>query len=191
MISVLTFSNVSADDFSVVIPMTFTNEPSLPTQNYANVTIIGAMASGEVSYTVDALTPPFTAGTNFGIQRFGFNSDLVITSGQFALPSGWSLTTDQNLSQFGVFDYVVSGTGSTRQDPLSFTISGLASSDVTLSHFNILNNSGFIVQAHIADFTAVEGAGELGFTSAQFGGVPEVPFGVLRVRYMWKILGFT
>jgi len=177
-------TTVLATDFNQSFDINFSNEASLPVQTYATVGITGDTSAGTVWFSVDALTPPFTAGTNFGIQTFGFNSSLTLAEAQFDLPSSWSLKTDQNLSMFGTFDYVLKGTGSSRQDPLDFHITGLQATDVELANFSLVNQDGYNFEVHIADFSDVSGGNNPEFTSAQFAGkgngeIPELPTHVL------------
>ena len=116
-----------------------------------------ACAAGAICFEVAPLPGAFTPGTNFGIQEFGFNissSDPPTGTPVVHPPTGWSVGTDQNISEFGVFDLAISGTGSNRQSPLNFWIA--AADDTLASYFGLSaphNNGGtanFV--AHVAGF---------------------------------------
>lgn len=128
--------------------------------NYATVQI-EALVDGRIQFTVDALDPPFSAGSNFGIQAFGFNVDdafgvshadianSIVVQGDSG--GKWKVRTDRNHSEFGVFDESAAGTGSTRKDPLIFTIE-VAGDDVNT--YAQSNGTAWFV-AHIAGFEAM------------------------------------
>jgi hypothetical protein len=105
----------------------------------------------EVDFSVDAYPSAFDGTlSNFGIQVFGFNENTAATLAVGA-PTGWSVSYNGNLDGFGTFNIVESGTGSTRQDPLSFSVT--SPSPISESNFNVLNVAGYSFAAHIADFT--------------------------------------
>jgi hypothetical protein len=80
----------------------------------------------DVRFTVATVPQAsYAEGANFGLQLFAFNSTQNLTAANLLMPSGWSLATGRNVSGFGRFEYVLSGTGSSRQDPLVFAITGL------------------------------------------------------------------
>lgn len=100
---------------------------------YLKVTVAddGLSSPDTIFFTVEILDPLLQlAGTNFGIQRFAFNStiepiDLAWQIG--GLPAGWGVAVNDTVSEFGVFELVPSGSGSTRQAPtLTFTIDSSA-----------------------------------------------------------------
>ena len=74
------------------------------------------------------------AGDNYGIQSFGFNladgSAVLPLSDDFILPDGWNVKTHKNMSEAGMFDFRLQGTGQSRQDPLHFSVLGLATEDI-------------------------------------------------------------
>lgn len=142
--------------------------------NYATVEI-EALIDGKIQFTVDALEPPFSAGSNFGIQAFGFNVDNAFSVSDTDIansivvqddPDGkWKIKTDQNRSEFGIFDESAAGTGSTRKDPLIFTIDVAGDSVNTYAQSN--GTAWFV--AHIAGFdTMTCTSGQC--TSAWFSG---------------------
>lgn len=86
--------------------------------NYLEVTVqdVGT----DVQFTVTPLSPlTSSAGSNFGIQAFGFNTNGLVpplTIANLLLPGGWSPAIgNQTMDGFGRFDVEASGTGSTRQ----------------------------------------------------------------------------
>lgn len=127
-------------------------------QNYLKVTLADSTTTaGALDVTVETLeTLNNAAGVNFGIQSFAFNAQpalLVSENGNgfdiatqtmslTNLAEGWSLDTHKNMSEFGKFDIRLSGTGSTRMDPLTFTLGGV-SHDTVDAYF----------AAHVADFS--------------------------------------
>jgi hypothetical protein len=149
--------------------------------NYARVDI--SDAGSDILFTVSVVPGVFSPGTNFGLQTFGFNlapGAPSLLAANFLLPSGWSVSAGSNQDGFGNFDWVLGGTGSNRQSPLSFTIQGVTG-DILASYFDLSsNNSGQGNQyfaAHIAGFIDPTGAqGEGAVTSGFFaGGTPVVP----------------
>jgi len=133
--------------------------------NYGQVDITANDVTGLVSFSVDAFvvpdygTPPFA---NFGIQSFGFNSNVSdpVGSWTFNLPTNWSHSSG-NENGFGSFDVKDNGTGSSRQDPLIFSI-GLPTTvaDAVASNFAVLStgNAGqgnVFFAAHVAGFDGI------------------------------------
>lgn len=125
--------------------------------NYATVQI-EELSDQKIQFTVDALSPPFSPDSNFGIQTFGFNvddafgvSDSVIAASIEVQndPDGkWKVRTGKNHSEFDIFDESASGTGSTRKDPLIFTIDVAGD---TINTYAQSNGTAWFV-AHIAGF---------------------------------------
>jgi hypothetical protein len=72
------------------------------------------------------------AGKNFGIASFGFNLDLEgkLPNDNFLLPDGWKVQFNKGMSQAGIFDVRIMGTGQARQDPLQFSVLGLELEDI-------------------------------------------------------------
>ncbi|MBN1346468.1 MAG: hypothetical protein JXQ73_27515 [Phycisphaerae bacterium] len=152
--------------------------------NYGRVDIEANSSTGVVSFNVDAfdVQPTYgTLGDNFGIQVFGFNfANLTSTAGDwaFSLPSGWS-DRSGNISGFGGFLVKTSGTGGSRQDPLSFSITLPTASEAIASNFAVLStgNAGegnaFFV-AHVAGFNETEEDNGSTLTTSHYigGGTP-------------------
>lgn len=135
--------------------------------NYLQVTIDDEGDPGEINFTVDAFENVLGAGGNFGIQRFAFNGP-DLSGATLELPTGWSYIGSQNISAFGVFLNVISGTGSTRQDPLMFSIGGLGGD--TIASYAASNVGGEFFAAHVAGFTEF-----CDITSAHFAGSATTP----------------
>ncbi len=147
--------------------------------NYLQVTISDSTTTaGDIDFTVDVLTANFPSpGTNFGMETFAFNFDNSLTVGATNIinvdPSSWGITEDQNAGGgFGRFEFQLSGTGSTRTELLTFTISGVAG-DTPSSYAlgSTLNPQAVeFFAAHVADFD--DGYGN---TSGKFAGSTAVP----------------
>jgi hypothetical protein len=109
--------------------------------NYLQVTIADG-ADGAVDFTVSALQPLLDmAGDNFGIQRFAFNIvGGTATEGRdvTALPSDWRVRNGGRMAGFGRYDITLNGRGKgdSRQDPLTFSITGV-SLDTILSYVDL------------------------------------------------------
>lgn len=123
-----------------------------------NVSLVG---ENTMQFNVDANGALLGFGDNFGIQAFGFNSSLDLSSAVFNMPTGWNISYDRNLSMFGLFHIDAAGTGRTRLDPLTFTIVMSGINDE--SQFFVPNAGGYHYAAHIAGFTEHNG-----YTSAWF-----------------------
>lgn len=141
--------------------------------NYLQVTIFDSIANpGDIEFLVTPLASlTVSAGTNFGIQAFGFNSTQTLTAANIVDPVGWS-TGSGNLDGFGAYQVREDGTGSNRQNPLSLRITGI-SGDV-VADYAVAGAGGaqgtYYFAAHVAGMTPVAGQ-----TSAYFGGNAVVP----------------
>ena len=105
-----------------------------------------------VQIKVDANQSLLTPLSNFGIQKFGFNysgnpANLTVTG-----PTGWSIKTGGNISEFGVFMEESTGGGQTRQDPLTIKVCNCCN-DLMEGDVIFKNSQGYTFAAHIADFT--------------------------------------
>jgi hypothetical protein len=161
-------------------------EPFLPDGiNYVQVTLTDATFGADanaIRFDVTILGPLTSiAGSNFGIQSFGFNTTLNTTTVFNAiagLPSGWSKSTNSNQDGFGNFELVSSGNGSSRQNPtLTFYVTGIAGdsllSYVALSNGNAGQGNQFFA-AHVVGFLDQD-PGTADLSSAYFGGTQVVP----------------
>lgn len=135
--------------------------------NYLKVTIDNNGDPGKINFTVDALNSALTPGSNYGTQLFAFNGPSL-SGAVLDLPSGWSYDGSKNISEFGAFLNVISGAGNSRQDPLTFSISGIGGD--TIASYAAGNAGGEFFAAHVAGFT------NFGMTtSAYFAGSTPVP----------------
>ena len=125
---------------SVSYQMTQSNEAAFPDGSapYLSVTIaddvLAPTANGSViTFTVQTLSglDPYTAGSNFGIQSFGFNVVAVGPSlsdspnAMWILPADWDAKVappPNQISGFGRFDVDVGAVGSNRLSTLQFSI---------------------------------------------------------------------
>lgn len=140
-------------------------------QNYLQVTISDNV-NGNIDFTVQTLAPLSShAGTNYGIDSFGFNTALGISAANIAGPSGWGVQTAQNQDGFGNFIAVVNGTGNNRVDPLHFSITNISGDTPTdylqLSSGNAREGNVYFA-AHVAGLNTQ-------VTSGYFGGSAPVP----------------
>jgi len=166
--------SMSSHAISVSYDLTLTNVPTyIPDGTpYARVTIDNDGAAGLINFQVSVLDSILTAnaGTNFGIQSFGFNvvtpgaADTLATPDIKNLPdSFWSADVSFNppnsggtaQSSFGKFDVVVNDGGQSRQYPsLSFSIDLGGNQGLTDSIFDYIaaSNQGHLFAAHIVGF---------------------------------------
>lgn len=151
--------------------------------NYLKVTISDGLA-GAIDFTVETLSPLSSiAGSNYGIQDFGFNTTLApgtITSGNFSgLVAGWSISVAPPTiaaDGFGKFEFAVSNGGSNRLDPLTFSIN-VAGDSINSYYEASTGNAGqgnVQYAAHVAGFTT-QSCTSGPCTSAWFGGGAPVP----------------
>ncbi|MEZ5562076.1 MAG: VPLPA-CTERM sorting domain-containing protein [Gammaproteobacteria bacterium] len=142
--------------------------------NYLLVTISDSLSNpGDIEFLVTPLaTLTSSAGSNFGIQRFGFNTTgagNALTAANIIDPAGWS-TSSGNLDGFGSFEVSEDGNGNNRQNPLFFRITGIAGD--TIYDYAVNGPGGaqgtYFFAAHVAGMTVGPG-------SAYFGGSTVVP----------------
>jgi hypothetical protein len=120
--------------------------------------VVGTTAS----FTIDVNNAVLTGGSNFGIQDFYFNTNIAtLDAVDFALPSGWGVSFNQQADGFGTFDVNAGdapGDGQTRYDPVTFSITdaGISSTDqfFFLSDLPAGHGQGHF-GAHIAGFNAL------------------------------------
>ena len=142
--------------------------------NYLQVTI--SDAGDDILFSIETLEPlSDIAGDNYGIQSFSFNfGDSGATLDNIEGPDGWRVSGDRNHSEYGRFEAHLAGTGSTREDPLEFSIVGV-SGDTVFDYVTLLSTGNAaggnqLFAAHVAGF---EGPDHI--SSAQFGGNTVVP----------------
>ena len=139
---------------------------------------ISDVAGGNIVFTVATLPGAFDAGTNFGVQSFGFNLAAGATSlaaTDFILPDGWSVKSAQRQNGFGRFDWVLTTSSSgSRLDPLTFEIENITT-DTLLSYFDLSSGTAgqgnMAFAAHVAGFEIANSS----ITSAYLGGSTPVP----------------
>ena len=127
--------------------------------------------SHRVDFIVDPFASAFLSTNNFGLQKFVFNESTPDgTKLSFInLPFGWDGTYNENninIGAYGQFDLSTTGTGSNRQDPLTFSVTSPAAFTIDISNFTTeLSTQNYLFAGHIAGFTA---AGSPEITSAKF-----------------------
>jgi hypothetical protein len=145
---------------------------------YVGVIIQDDVLGGDqaIKFTVGTVIGAFTPGSNFGIQRFGFNvgaDDIHLSSAQFVLPDAWrvDVRAPSQISTFGRFEVFTSGLGNSRENPLIFWITGVngdtPSDYVALSTTRSGQETEFFA-AHVAGFVYSQNG--IVASSAFFGG---------------------
>ena len=145
--------------------------PYLDGQNFLQVTISDNI-NGNIDFVVQTLAPlSSNAGTNYGIDSFGFNTALSVSLANIVVPTGWTLQTNQNQDGFGNFTDVANTTGQYRVDPLKFSITGI-SGDTPMDYVNLSTGTAgegnVYFAAHVAGLSTQ-------VTSGYFGGSAPVP----------------
>ena len=162
LIGLIIFSTANA--FALItVPLKCSN--ALPDGNdYATVKIelqTGSCSGyNGVKITTTTNQSVLVPGSNFGIQKFGFNyigdpKSLQITVYEedgITVDSAWTLKYAQNISEFGVFMDALQTTGKHRHDPLIIKICKV-NTNLSEADFNVANSIGYNFVAHIADFT--------------------------------------
>ena len=147
--------------------------------NYAQVTISDSVdTAGDVDFLIELLEPAFTiSGSNFGMQNFAFNYDDALTIDEQNIinlsSSDWKFSQGKNAGGgFGKYDIQLSGTGKSRTEELSFTITGVNGDTIYSYAMGSLLHPGAdeFFAMHIAGFDYMDGV-----TSAKFAGSSAVP----------------
>lgn len=139
--------------------------------DYLSVTISDSLSNpGDIEILVTPLASlTSTAGSNFGIQAFGFNSNVTLTAANVIDPTGWSFGSG-NLDGFGSYEVREDTTGQYRQNPLLLRITGISGD--TPADYAVAGSGGaqgnYFFAAHVAGMTVGPG-------SAYFGGNAVVP----------------
>ncbi|TAK55901.1 MAG: VPLPA-CTERM sorting domain-containing protein [Gammaproteobacteria bacterium] len=154
---------------------------------------IADSGDNNIVFTIATSPGAFTEGINFGVQSFGFNlaaGATPLSAANFLLPAGWTVASSKKQNGFGRFDWVVSGSGASRLDPLVFTIQGV-SGDTLASYFALSDapaSEGQVAfAAHVAGFVPPAGSGA---TSAYYGGSTPVPLPAAAVLMLSGLIGF-
>jgi hypothetical protein len=121
---------------------------------YASVTL--TQNGSKVDFWVDindALFEQPDEPNNFGIDAFAFNGDFTADDVSSGLPAGWtaSVPTTGNSDGFGRFDAQLDA-GTTRVDPLHFTVLDAVISDFELGSTGTAGQGNPWFAAHIAGF---------------------------------------
>ncbi|MCW8933984.1 MAG: VPLPA-CTERM sorting domain-containing protein [Gammaproteobacteria bacterium] len=171
-IALLAVSTVQAASVSYYLDQ---SNDLLDGTNYLQVTISDSTTVlGDIDFSVDVLSEAFSVspGANFGMQSFSFNFDDTIAVSATDIinlnPATWMISENQNAGGgFFKFDLQLDGTGGSRTELLSFSISGvdgdMVTSYATGSSLNPSSSEYFA--AHVAGFDEINGV-----TSAQFAG---------------------
>jgi len=146
--------------------------------NYAQVTISDSTETiGDIEFQVQVLTDSFPQPlSNFGMQAFYFNhaDDIAITSANIVDidPSAWLINHSMNAGGgFGKFDLQASGTGSSRTELLTFSITGINGDTIFDYALGNADDTGEFFAAKIAGYDDSLS----GNTSGKFAGSTPVP----------------
>lgn len=145
---------------------------------YLQVTISDSATDSDIHFNVQTTsafsTAPLAHGTNFGIQVFGFNSALTLTSSNIVglNTDMWTFKPNKNLSDFGQFSITESVQGNNRLDPMTFSIRADNDSidSYARTYSGAADNTPYFA-AHVAGFTSnlTDASGNM-VTSAWFAG---------------------
>ncbi len=156
---------------------------------YLRVSIDDQGLPGRINFNVSVLGPLLDiAGQNFGLQKFGFNSQFSLSSANIVgLPGNWHYGGSGNMSEFGRYDASLeANTGNARLRVLSFSITGLSRETIS-SYLRASSSRGgnesLFFAAHVAGFTI---PGECDVTSGYFAG--STPSAVPLPASIWLLL---
>jgi len=144
--------------------------------DYLTVTISDSTTTaGDIDFnvTVNAANYPGSLN-NFGMDNFYFNYDnsLTVNAGNILDidPSSWSVKTDKNAGgDFGFFEFDLKGSGNSRTELLSFSISGVTGDSINSYALGYEGGTGLAYfAAHVAGFDAGSGV-----TSGKFATVAD------------------
>jgi hypothetical protein len=138
--------------------------------NFATVNV--NVAGSTANFSVNANETLLGAGSNFGIDKFFFNSTIsTLSAADFVTQSGWEVITGSNASSFGTFEFQYKGNGSSRINPLAFSVTN---SNITSAlNFYEANANGNHFVAHIAGFPMLNGQTSAYFSDMSPAPVPE------------------
>lgn len=134
---------------------------------WATVTLTDSTFDGKdsVHFVVAPIESFFSSlGPNFGLQTFYFNGNTAIDDtlliSNFA-PAAWSFDYGSHNAggDFGKFEFLVEGTGSTRANPLSFDIYASTGTNISIADFaSTPSTKGYLFASHIADYNSEKSA---------------------------------
>jgi len=148
----------------------------LALNNYLTVTISDSTTTtGDIDFSVAVNSANYPGSfSNFGMDNFYFNYDnsLTVSTSNIADidPSSWQIKTDKNAGGgFGFFEFDLKGSGSTRTELLSFSISGVTGDSIDSYAIGYGGGTGLAYfAAHVAGFDAGSG-----ITSGKFATVAD------------------
>jgi hypothetical protein len=117
-------------------------------------------------------------GSNFGLDEFAFNTSIkplsTYTSGNFMLPSGWSIKMGKNADGYGMFNLLPTGGNgaNTAANPLWFAITGISSDSISTYEVQSTKNAGQGNQDFAAHVINISDPASPGTSSSWFGGTP-------------------
>jgi hypothetical protein len=116
-------------------------------------------------------------GSKFGLDEFAFNTKIkplsTYASGNFVLPSGWSVKMGKNADGYGMFNLLPTGSGAnTAANPLWFAITGISGDSISTYEVPSTNNAGQGNQDFAAHVINISDPASPGTTSSWFGGTP-------------------
>lgn len=161
--------------------------------DYLTVTISDSLAvSGDIDFSVVVNSANFTPGSNFGMDNFYFNYDNSLSVGSANIididPSSWTIKTDKNAGGgFGFFEFDLKGSGSSRTELLSFSISGVTGDTINSYAVGYEGLGDAYFAAHVGGF--VDAAS--GESSAKFASIAVVPVPAAAWLFGTGLLGLV
>jgi hypothetical protein len=145
--------------------------------DYLTVTISDSLTTaGDIDFSVEVNTSNYpNPGSNFGMDNFYFNFDdsLNVKANNITdlNPDSWKINTNKNAGgDFSFFKLNLKGTGNSRTDLLTFTISDIVGDSIQDYAVGYEGVGEALFAAHVGGFD--NGAG---IESAKFGAVVPVP----------------
>jgi len=154
----------------------------LSEQDYLTVTISDSTTTaGDIDFSVMVNTANYPGSlSNFGMDNFYFNYDNNLTVDASNItdidPSSWSVKTDKNAGGgFGFFEFDLKGSGNTRTELLSFSISDVVGDSIDSYALGYQGGTGLAYfAAHVAGFDTGSGvtSGKFATVAAPLAVVP-------------------
>lgn len=135
---------------SITHDLNYSNGFLSPTP-FGNVIIEDSGA--DILFTVNIFSSAYPAQTgNFGMDKFLFNFDpqtLNVASANIQdINPTWSISTTQQGSNLGSFEFLLAGTGNSRTERLTFKIENVIGDDI--SSYAVVGNGGHRFAAHVS-----------------------------------------